>query len=52
MINVVIEDYNNGKHLWNKGLEMMSEVKEKLSLETIASQYEELINNYESYKII
>ena len=44
MFKLAINDYNNGKKLWNKGLRIMSEVKQKLSIENIAGDYFNMIN--------
>jgi len=46
MFELVIDDYNTDKILWNKGLEIMKEVKNKLSLESIMNDYNRLINKY------
>jgi hypothetical protein len=42
MIDLVKEDYNSDKLLWNRGLAKMEQVKYKLSINSIASKYLEL----------
>ena len=39
MINLVIKDYNGEKVLWNKGLQIMSEIKNKLNIKNIIKKY-------------
>lgn len=47
MFNLVIEDFNDKKELWNKGLKIMKEVKEKLSLDNVVKDYITMIKYYE-----
>jgi hypothetical protein len=42
MIDLVKEDYNSDKLLWNRGLAKMEQVKYKLSINSIANKYLEL----------
>jgi len=44
MFKLAINDYNNEKKLWNKGLEIMSKVKQKLSIENVVIDYANMIN--------
>ena len=44
MFNIVIDDYVNGKQLWNQGLLMMKDIKSKLSIDKIISIYIDMIN--------
>ena len=47
MFNLVIEDFNDKKELWNKGLKIMKEAKEKLSLDNVVKDYIIMIKSYE-----
>jgi lipopolysaccharide biosynthesis glycosyltransferase len=42
MFNIVINDFNGDKNLWNKGLKIMKKIKEDLSIETISKKYLEI----------
>lgn len=44
MFQIVINDYNNNKVLWNKGLMILKDIKAKLELDTIINEYTKLIN--------
>jgi len=44
MFQIVINDYNNNKILWNKGLKILKDIKAKLALDTIINEYTKLIN--------
>lgn len=44
MFRLAIKDYEGDQILWEKGLSMMKEVKQKLSLHNIASEYENFLN--------
>jgi hypothetical protein len=46
MFQTVINDYNGTKELWNKGLEIMKTVKEKLNIQIIKKDYENIIKIY------
>jgi hypothetical protein len=46
MFELVINDYNGDKTLWNKGLEIMKNVKNRLSIDNIKNDYENIINKY------
>lgn len=46
MFNLVIQDYNSDKKLWNYGLELMKPIKDKLDLKNIIKDYVLLINFY------
>ena len=46
MFDIVINDYNGDKILWNKGLKMMQNIKAKLDIQTIIKEYEKLIQSY------
>lgn len=49
MFYKVIKDFNSDKELWNKGLEIMKSVKEKLNIENIKKDYIEMIEK--SFKL-
>ena len=44
MFDLVINDYNGTKELWNKGLEIMKEVKKKLDINNIIKKYCDVLN--------
>lgn len=44
MFNLVINDYNGNKELWNKGLKIMKEVKKKLDINNIIKKYCDVLN--------
>ena len=44
MFDLALEDYNGEQVLWKKGLEMMKEVNEKLSIGTLALEYEAFLD--------
>jgi len=46
MFNTVLNDYYGSKILWNRGLEIMQQVKEKLHITNILKQYENLCDMY------
>ena len=39
MFNLVINDFNGDKKLWNKGLEIMKKIKKDLSIKNICKKY-------------
>jgi hypothetical protein len=43
MFDMVKNDFMTSKKLWNRGLEIMNTVKEKLEFSRIADQYEEML---------
>jgi len=45
MFDLAIQDYNGDKVLWNKGLQMMKEVNQTLSLPAIALEYETFLDD-------
>lgn len=51
MFYKVIKDFNTDKELWNKGLEIMKNLKEKLNIETIKKNYIEMIEKSFKLKI-
>ena len=50
MINLLNKDYNADKILWNIGLKKMEQVKNKLSINSIANQYLNLCQSSKSSK--
>ena len=50
MFDLVIADYNSDKILWNKGLKIMAEIKNKLDISSIIKDYELLFNKLKSKK--
>jgi len=44
MFQLVINDYNNDKVLWNKGLMILKDIKAKLELNTLVYKYLTLLN--------
>jgi hypothetical protein len=46
MFDLIIEDYNNEKKLWNFGLSLMNQVKHKLSINNITNEYINMFNKY------
>ena len=44
MFELAVEDYEGDQVLWKKGLEIMKEVNEKLSLVNLASEYEAFLD--------
>ena len=46
MFELVINDYNTSKILWNKGLDIMKKVKYKLNLNNIKNDYIKMISRY------
>ena len=44
MFQLVINDYNNNKVLWNKGLMILKDIKAKLELNTLVYKYLTLLN--------
>jgi len=49
MFELVIKDYNSTKILWNKGLDIMKRVKDRLNLDTIKNDYIKMISRYIEY---
>lgn len=47
MFNLVIQDYNSDKKLWNRGLELMKPIKDKLDLKNIIKNYVSMIDFYQ-----
>lgn len=46
MMNKIVNDYNGNKVLWNKGLEIINDVRKNLDLENnIGKSYEKIISN-------
>jgi len=46
MMNKIVNDYNSNKVLWNKGLEIINDVRKHLDLEnSIGKSYEKIISN-------
>lgn len=46
MFDLVISDYNGDKKLWNKGLKIMADVKDKLNISSIVKEYERIFDSY------
>ena len=44
MFQLVINDYNKDKVLWNKGLTILKNIKDKLALDTVINDYIRLLN--------
>ena len=46
LFNIVIKDYYSDKILWNKGLQIMQEIKNKLNINNIKEDYIKLFEKY------
>ena len=46
MMELVINDYNTNKFLWNKGISIMKNVKKILDIKNIIKKYKKLFYNY------
>lgn len=46
MIELVIEDFNGEKTLWNEGLKIMIEIRNKLDINTIINDYIHIIDSF------
>lgn len=44
MFNLIKMDYDTGKVLWNKGLSIMKDIKQSLNIQTVITDYVQLIN--------
>jgi hypothetical protein len=46
MFDLVISDYNGDKKLWNKGLKIMADIKDKLNISSIVKEYERIFDSH------
>ena len=45
MLNLIKKDYNNKRVLWNKGLEIMSNIKQEYTIQNIVQKYKNIFSN-------